>query len=190
MEKGNKTKRRIQCITKELILKKSYSSVTMTDISQELGISIGGLYYHYHSVEEILLDIINAETSTVWDILFNNKTYENFIESIQFYFEAEKKDLLNFENTLNAILYEYYFSFSSEVRKEKWRNAFEKTYNNMVAIISPYISDSEDVSYICNHILVTLHGLNIMAMAGRITSEIIDREFRYIMEKVQQLTGK
>lgn len=37
------------------------SSLTMTDISQELGISIGGLYYHYHSVEEILLDIINVE---------------------------------------------------------------------------------------------------------------------------------
>lgn len=69
MDKGKNTRLEIQEHTKKLIYEKGYSAVTMTDISKRMGISVGGLYYHYHSVETVVLDIFSNATGEVWDLV-------------------------------------------------------------------------------------------------------------------------
>ena len=58
MEKGNKKKRELQNALKMLATEKGYANVTMKDIGEYVGLSVGGLYHHYHSVDEIFSDLI------------------------------------------------------------------------------------------------------------------------------------
>lgn len=100
-------------------LEKGYSLVTMSDVGQKLHLSAGGLYYHYHSVEEILSDIVANETGDVWQLFEQVTDLNSLIIAFRKYFEIVKAALLNFANTLNSILYQYYFSFPAEIRKAK-----------------------------------------------------------------------
>ena len=53
--------------TKELLLEDSFSDITLKEISKEVGISQGTLYYYYKSKEDILYDIF----AIYLDSLFN-----------------------------------------------------------------------------------------------------------------------
>ena len=67
MGKSETTRQEIMKVTKELILRKGYAQVNMNDVTQASGMSAGGLYYHYHTVEEIATDILQKETDYVWE---------------------------------------------------------------------------------------------------------------------------
>ncbi|MGL6200348.1 MAG: TetR/AcrR family transcriptional regulator [Lachnospiraceae bacterium] len=190
MGKAENTKKKIMQVTKELILEKGYAAVTMNDVNVRTGISTGGLYYHYHSVEAILLDIIKKETGDVWQGLKDNNELYDLLKSIEKYFEGEKKEMLDFTNTLSAILYEYYFSHPYSSRQNILKTDYKETFNKMYGLLSPFISDEKERTNLCNHIFVTLHGLNFLAMSGEITEECIDYEFDSILSKIFELSNR
>ncbi len=177
MKKGSKRKMEIQKVSKELIIEKGYSAVTMSDIGQRLNLSVGGLYYHYRSVEEIFLDIAANETNDVWNIFEKVHNIESLVNAFRKYFKVEKTDLLNVENTLNSISYQYYFSFPAEIRKSKMQAAYTETIGNMTFILAKVFKNPQTIEQLCNHIYVMLHGLNVLALTGQITEDIIDYEF-------------
>ncbi len=178
MKKGNKRKIEIQKVSKELIIEKGYSAVTMSDIGQRLNLSVGGLYYHYRSVEEIFWDIAANETHNVWSIFEEVNDIESLINAFRKYFEAEKADLLNVENTLNSISYQYYFSFPAEIRRSKMQTAYTETIGNMTLILAKVYGSPQIIEQLSNHTYVMLHGLNVLALTGQITADIIDYEFK------------
>ena len=77
MEKGNKKKRELQNALKMLAIEKGYANVTMKDIGEYVGLSVGGLYHHYHDVEEIFGGLLESETGDVWDGFSNVKRKES-----------------------------------------------------------------------------------------------------------------
>jgi len=178
MKKGNRRKTDIQQAVKKLILEKGYPSVTMSDVSQRLNMSVGGLYYHYHSVEEIFYDIVAAETGEIWDLFDEANNLNDLITAFNKYFKIEKADLLNVDHTLNSILYQYYFSFPAAERRIKIQASYKETKNNMTEIFKKIYSDPQTVNQLCDHIYVMLHGLNVLAMSGEISGITIDREFK------------
>lgn len=186
MNKGQKTKLLIQNITRDLILDKGYTAVTMTDIAKALQLSIGGLYHHYHSVESIVLDIIRSGTGEVWEQVTDNQTFQDCLASMRAYFELEKADLLNFNNSLTNIIYQYYFSFPGVLREEKMKDAYQETISGIETVFDGILL-SKDISGIANHIFVVLHGLNLLAMTGAITEKIINFEFDHIICQVTEL---
>lgn len=186
MNKGQKTKLLIQNKTRDLILDKGYTAVTMTDIAKALQLSIGGLYHHYHSVESIVLDIIRSGTGEVWEQVTDNQTFKDCLASMRAYFELEKADLLNFNNSLNNIIYQYYFSFPGVLREEKMKEAYQETIRGIETVFGGILL-SKDIPCIANHIFVVLHGLNLLAMTGAITEKIIDFEFDHIICQVTEL---
>lgn len=185
MNKGSKTKTKIQQITKELILTKGYPFVTMTDVSLAVPLSIGGLYYHYGSIEEILMDLIHSETGNVWMLFEGKDTFDSLISALEQYFELEKRDLLNFDHTLNTILYQYYFSFPQDKRKAILEISYTQVMEKMQRVLISFFKDEEPVKTITNHLYVVLQGLNMLAMTGRITPEIIDWEFEQTVQMIK-----
>lgn len=177
MKKGSKRKLDIQCTTKKLIIEKGYASVTMSDISDSLGLSAGGLYYHYHSVEEIFFDIVENETSDVWNIFSQVNGIDSLIDAFRAYCKAETNDMMNFENTLNSMFYQYYFSFPADIRKDKMQKDYTKTVNTIGNILKKVYKSSEHINLLSNHIYVMLHGLNVIAMTGQINEVLIKNEF-------------
>lgn len=185
MQKGSKRKSDIQHITKELIIEKGYTSVTMTDIGQRMQLSVGGLYYHYHSVEEILLDLIANETGDVWGLFHDIKDFDSLMTAFKKYWDLEKADMLNFENTLNSILYQYYFSFPEKMRREKMKADYKATTSAMTAILQTIYKNPQTAAHLSDHIYVMLHGLNVLAMSGQLRAQTIDQEF-YETEKLMR----
>jgi len=187
MKKGSRRKTDIQQATKNLIREKGYPSVTMSDVSQRLNLSVGGLYYHYHSVEEIFFDIVAAETGEIWDLFDEVSNWDDLTAALNKYFEIEKADLLNVDHTLNSILYQYYFSFPAAERRTKIRTSYQETINNMSEIFKKIYSNPQTVNQLCDHIYVMLHGLNVLAMSGEISSITIDREFKEAQDLMYRL---
>ncbi len=187
MKKGSKRKLDIQRATKVLIIEKGYSAVTMADINEMLKLSVGGLYYHYHSVEEIFLDIVENETRDVWGIFSEVKDIESLVEAFRFYHQLEKGDMMNFENTLNCIFYPYFFSFPANVRKEKMKEAYLNTINAINKILKKVYKNTNHVMQLSNRIYIMLHGLNILATTGQIDELIIENEFEEVEKLMWQL---
>ncbi|MCM1300055.1 MAG: TetR/AcrR family transcriptional regulator [Firmicutes bacterium] len=176
MEKGNKRKAAIRTAAKALILEKGYTAVTMTDVGERLKLSVGGLYYHYRSVEEILLDIIDDETKNVWELFADVGDIDGLLRRMDEYFELEKRDMLDFNNSLNCILFQYYFGFPAAERKRKMNAAYRETLEKIGAILRRIYKNPGEISLLANHIYTAVHGLNVLAMSGEITDEIIDFE--------------
>ncbi len=68
----SKDERRIQIceVARKMFLEKGFENVTMKDIMNETGISVGGLYHHYANIYEILGDLIVHSQKYKNNILF------------------------------------------------------------------------------------------------------------------------
>ena len=127
MGKSETTRQEIMRITKDLILEKGYAQVTMNDVTRASGMSAGGLYYHYRTVEEIVKDILHTETDMVWENIGRPENTDELMTAVRTYFQSEKHELLDYKESLNWVLYEYYFSFPREQRETLLKQQHEKT---------------------------------------------------------------
>lgn len=187
MKKGSKRKLEIQRATKVLIFEKGYSAVTMADICAVLKLSVGGLYYHYHSIEEIFLDIVENEVSDIWEIFSEVNNIESLLEAFRTYQKFEKDDMMNFETRLNCIIYPYFFSFPADVRKEKMKEAYLSTVNALNTVLKKVYKNSGHVKLLSRRVYVMLHGLNILAATGQLDEFTIENEFLEVEKLMLQL---
>lgn len=186
MEKGIKRRLMIQEQAKKLIYAKGYRSVTMSDIAETMGLSTGGLYYHYHSVESIVLDIFASSTITIWDEINTVTTLAECLHVLHSYFKLEKNDLLNFSFSVNSIIYQYLFSFPETIRAEKMNEAYQDVVAKLSTTFSLFMKREEALK-LSNHIYIVLHGLTSLAMTGSITENIIDYEFQNIIDELHRI---
>ncbi|MCR5104160.1 MAG: TetR/AcrR family transcriptional regulator [Eubacterium sp.] len=181
MEKGNKKKREIQNALKLLAIEKGYVNVTMKDIGEYVGLSVGGLYHHYHDVEEVFRDLIASETGDVWDGFSDVKGFEDFKCALDSYFEAEKKELLGDVPSVNTLMYEYYFSKPEAERVIIMKAAHDEVVSEMSKILSFVYKDKKLRIRMSEHICVVLQGLTHLSFSGCITRKIIEDEFTMLM---------
>ena len=135
MEKGNRKKKELQNALKMLAIKKGYANVTMKDIGEYVGLSVGGLYHHYHDIEEIFGDLIESETSDVWEGFSNVKSFDELMNAIDGYFDAEKKELLGQVPSVNTLMYEYYFSKPEAERIVIMKISHDEVISQMTKIL-------------------------------------------------------
>ena len=184
MNKGQQRKSEIQHALKNLIHEKGYASVTMKDIGTRLGLSVGGLYYHYHSVEEIFHDLMEHETQNVFDIFDDIEGFDDLMACLDRYFAGEKREFLSDVESINGVLYEYYFSFPEAERKQRMQESHQSAVCTMSGILSTVYTDHERIRRLAEHIFLTLHGLNMVSMCGGIEESLIDYEFNQIKEQL------
>ena len=77
------TKERILDEALTLFSEKGYANVTMKDIGEYVGLSVGGLYHHYHDVDEIFNDLIASETGDVWDGFSDVKSFSSLFKVVE-----------------------------------------------------------------------------------------------------------
>lgn len=177
MEKGNKKKRELQNALKMLAIEKGYANVTMKDIGEYVGLSVGGLYHHYHDVEEIFMDLLASETGDVWEGFSNVKSFDELMDALDAYFNAEKKELLGQVPSVNTLMYEYYFSKPEAQRIIIMKQAHDTVVSEMVKILGKVYEDKKLSLRMSEHICVVLQGLNHLSFSGCISKKIIEDEF-------------
>lgn len=177
MEKGNKKKRELQNALKMLAIEKGYANVTMKDIGEYVGLSVGGLYHHYHDVEEIFRDLLASETGDVWEGFSNVKSFDELMDALDVYFDAEKKELLGQVPSVNTLMYEYYFSKPESERIIIMKQAHDTVVSEMAKILGKVYKNKKLSLRISEHICIELQGLNHLSFSGCISKKIIEDEF-------------
>lgn len=188
MGKTKETKQEIMKVTKQLILEKGYSQVTMNDVTLASGMSAGGLYYHYRTVGDIVKEILTAETNDVWESIGSPQTPQELLNDVRMYLDSEKRELLNYKDSLNWVLYEYYFSFPREQREVLLKQQHEKTADMLRNILSPFICDNDRLDMLINSICIELLGLTMFSMTGAIDEKVIDSRFHKILSEIKMNT--
>ncbi len=182
MEKGNKKKRELQNALKMLAIEKGYANVTMKDIGEYVGLSVGGLYHHYHDVENIFWDLISSETGDVWESFSSVKSFEELMDAIDIYFKAEKKEMLGETPSVNNLIYEYYFSKPEEKRIIIMKQSHDNVVSEMSKILIKVYEDRKLCIRMSEHICVVLQGLTSLSFSGTISKKIIEEEFSMLKE--------
>ena len=177
MEKGNKKKRELQNALKMLAIEKGYANVTMKDIGEYVGLSVGGLYHHYHDVEEVFRDLLASETGDVWEDFSNVKSFDELMDALDVYFDAEKKELLGQVPSVNTLMYEYYFSKPEAERIIIMKQAHDTVVSEMAKILGKLYENKKLSLRISEHICIVLQGLNHLSFSGCISKKIIEDEF-------------
>ena len=180
MEKGNRKKRELQNALKMLAIEKGYAYVTMKDIGEYVGLSVGGLYHHYHDVDEIFMDLIASETGNVWDIFSDVKCFDDLMAALDVYFDAEKKELLGEVPSVNTLMYEYYFSKPEAERMIIMKQAHDEVVSEMAKILGKVYDDKKLSRRMSEHVCVVLQGLTVLSFSGCISRKIIEEEFRML----------
>lgn len=189
MGKSETTRQEIMRITKDLILEKGYAQVTMNDVTRASGMSAGGLYYHYRTVEEIVKDILRTETDMVWENIGRPENTDELMTAVRTYFQSEKHELLDYKGSLNWVLYEYYFSFPREQRETLLKQQHEQTAALLRDILGSFIVGDE-LDMLINDICVTLLGLTMFSMTGMADEISIDSSFDRLKTEIEQKIHK
>lgn len=182
--KSKETKQEIMKVTKQLILQKGYAQVTMNDVTQASGMSAGGLYYHYRSVEEIVKEILQTETVKVWESIGKPSNKDELFRTIGIYFENEKRGLLDYKNSLEWVMTEYYFSFPREQREELLREKHKRTAEMFRAVLESFVRE-EELELLIKSICVELLGLTMFSMTGMIDEKVIVCSFEKIVSEIE-----
>ena len=180
MEKGNRKKRELQNALKMLAIEKGYANVTMKDIGKYVGLSVGGLYHHYHDVEEIFEDLLASETSDVWECFSDVKNFDELMDALDVYFNSEKKEMLGQVPSVNTLMYEYYFSKPDTERVAIMKRAHNEVVSEMAKILDKVYEDKNLSIRMSEHICVVLQGLNHLSFSGGISRKIIEDEFKML----------
>ena len=146
----------------------------MQDIIDECGISRGGIYLYFSSVDEIFLELMKQRNKQP---VPTNEPFEIVMAD---YFSRQKRRLLNFENSLFRAYCEYIFS-KPKAAVESFRDIqFGQLRKTVLSILMLGVKQGairdENILQLADHIIVTIDGLSVLALAEALTEEMINEQ--------------
>jgi AcrR family transcriptional regulator len=172
-----------------VFIKKGFSGVTMKDIIEECGISRGGIYLYYSSVDEIFMEVINLHNQKKLEHMrkdINEKTdFETILDE---YFDMQTERLLHMENSILLAMFEFYIAHKEKADTD----FFSRTFENLGDVIGEILTcgskmgyvNTNEVSVLAEHIQFCIKGLEVLAMSGGTDEEQLERQFSYIKKLI------
>ena len=160
---------------------KGFSDVTMTDLINAAGLSRGGYYFYFKSVGSVFRATVTRHRNRRFaEIRKAIEDDHNFYQILDSYLEKQKLRLLNMEESMLRALYEYLFTHQEE-RDAQFRN---EQKNNILETVNAILQlgkrqniiSGDGLEQIAEHFMYTIEGLNVMAMLGGLTAEIVDAQ--------------
>ncbi len=197
----NKERRRIK---KEAILdsartvfcRKGFIDVTMKDIIEECGISRGGIYLYFDSVDAVFVETAKQRTTRKFDGIRNaikfNPPFEELLDS---YFAEHKDRLLNhMSNSMLRSIYEYFFTHKSE-EDQKFQQAqlesIKETIGEIFRLgVEQGVLRNENIDEIAENFMFMIEGLSVTTLIIGIREEQIDCQFqilRSLLPRVERI---
>ncbi len=167
--------------------RKGYSNVTMKDIIDECGISRGGIYLYFNSVDEIFKQVvITRERNKTEEIRKQIQLNVNFLELLDAYLLTQKRRLLNMSDSLLRAMYEYNFTNTTAEDFELREAQVDGIRNTISDILSLGVSqgyvNEAMLDIMKDHMMFIIEGLSVYALLGGLTEENVDTQFHHIKE--------
>jgi len=195
-EKQRKTKtRKILDAARLVFCRKGFLAVTMQDIIDECGISRGGIYIYYSSVDEIFLDVMKQHNkerlSRINKSVHDHEPFDGVLES---YMTRQKKRLIHFENSLFRAYCEYIFSKPKAAVHAFRDMQLDHLRSSVMSIlmlgVHQDIIRNENITRLADHFMVTIDGMSVLALGDALSEDIIDAQFAILYEMVDDMRLK
>jgi len=99
------TKEKIYKLCIDMMLKKGYDNINISDICKKAGISVGCFYHHFKSKEDIIIEAYKLADFDVLDVIKKNPFKGNAFDKILQVFELQMKGAITSGVTLLTQLY-------------------------------------------------------------------------------------
>lgn len=192
-EKHRKIKiRKILESARLVFYRKGFLDVTMQDIVDECGISRGGIYLYFNSVDEIFQEVIRRRNKEKFSII-SKAVQENapFSEVLANYVALQKERLINIEESLFRSYCEYVFSKPKGTVlafRDVQLNHLRKSVMSILMLgVSQGVIREENIPRLADHFIVTIDGLSVLALGGALTKDIIEGQFEILYEMTQNI---
>ena len=167
----------------------------MQDIVDECGISRGGIYIYFASVDEIFLEIIKRRNKERYSVISKVvQDAESFITVLDSYIDKQKKRLLNFDASLFRAYCEYLFSKPKAAAKAFSDVQLGHLRRTIMSILSLGASqgyvDRCRIDELTDHFIIVIDGLGIMALGGAITEEMLETQLHLLKSCLYTAKGK
>jgi len=184
-KKRQDKQKKIVDAARRVFCRKGFLAVKMQDIINECGISRGGIYIYYASVDEVFLDVVqrrNAEGMTSISEAVDAR--QPFWAVYDAYMAKQKARLTNFENSLFRAYCEYIFSRPRQA-VDAFRDAqLRHLRGSVAAILQLGVAQGEikaqDIDDLAVHIIAVIDGLSVLAMGDALTDGLVDTQFAII----------
>ena len=194
-KKSDKKREMIITKAKQVFIRKGFASVTMKDIVDECGISRGGVYLYFNSVDEIFIQVIlSHDIQKLKDAKSRVQENKMFRQVIDEYFDKQKNRLLNMENSLLMAMHEYRFSHKSAQDKEFYYNQFLNTKAIILELLKYGVKQGDipdkNIEDLAVNIMFYIEGISTMAIAFSLSEEIINSQINFAKNMVLNYKGQ
>jgi len=175
---------------KQVFIRKGFASVTMTDIIEECGISRGGIYLYFSSVDEIFLQVLlmhNKQKEK--DEKINYATPKKFVQLMDEYFDKQKKRLLNMDNnSFLMAMHEYRFVHRNDQNKDFFHTQFLETKEPILEMLHCGVEQgyilAHNVEDLAVCIMFFIEGISTMAVSTGVSETTIDSQTRFMKDMI------
>ncbi len=171
--------------SKPVFIKNGFHNVTMKDIIEECGISRGGLYLYFSSVDEIFTEVIKVHNkSKLEKVKLTIQESSEFHALVDRYLQMQKDRLLHMDNSLMLAQYEFFFAHKTEYDKDYFFSAFHNTKDIIYEVLSFGVKsgylDEAAIDALSDNIMFVIEGLGTLAMSCGISEEMLNRQLDFI----------
>jgi len=177
---------------RQVFCMKGFLDVTMQDIIDACGISRGGIYLYYSSVDEILQEVIKQRNKDKFSII--SKAVQNnepFASVLSDFVSLQKRRLLRIKGSLFRAYCEYIFSKPIDtvrsLRDEQLGHLRKSVYSILMLGVNQGIIRDEKISRLTDHIIVVIDGLSVLSLSDALTQEVVDEQFDILGEMIDHL---
>ena len=174
----------------ELILEKSrlvfcrkgFLNVTMKDIIEECGISRGGIYLYFSSVEELFQAVLARRYKSKFESI-RKSVEENmdFFSLLDSYFATQKQRLLHMEDSLLRAMYEYMFTHQDTGELKFRASQLDNVRNSISEILYLGVRQGairdKNIPVLAENFMFVIEGLSVLALIGGLTEIQLDEQF-------------
>jgi len=190
-EKQRKDKlRKILDAARLVFCRKGFLAVTMQDIIDECGISRGGIYIYFSSVDEVFLELMKQRNKERFSSI--NKSvhdHEPFEAVLEVYMSKQKARLVNFNNSLFRAYCEYIFSKPKAAVHAFRDTQLSQLRSSVEAILTIGVRQgvlkNESISQLAIHFIAAIDGLSILALGDALTEQIINDQFAILSQIIK-----
>lgn len=179
---------------REVFCRKGFLSVTMKDIVEACGISRGGLYLYFSSVEELFQAVItNRNMSHFETVRKQVEMNADFYTLLDMYFNMQKERMLQMENSILMATYEYY-SVHHDQADIEFRSSqiacIKKTIRDILNLgVQQGAIENNNVEDIIENYMFLIEGMSVFGMFNNISEAQIESQI-HLMKSILRLKTK
>lgn len=178
----------------DVFVKKGYRDVTMKDIAESSGVSRGGLYLYFSSVEEVFEAVLEREDQKA-DFQIEQEQLQEAtnVEMLLCFLKLQKKQMLGKNAGLLMARYEYSFACKQHAGSLQGKvSPLKKERKKALLVLQKILErgmesgefDCLDAAHEAENIMLAIDGMKLLACTMGITEKKIDNEFLYMMQRI------